>query len=60
MGYEIVFVASVPLIGSHSLSSFAILLAIFLNPIDVPSMRLNLTPFNDKRGNLHTSISHCT
>jgi hypothetical protein len=40
--------------------TLAILLAIFLNPIDVPDIRLNRTPFNDRRGNLHTSISHDT
>jgi hypothetical protein len=45
---------------NHNLSSLAILLAIFLNPIDVPDIRLNRTPFNDRRGNLHTSISHDT
>jgi len=45
---------------NHNLSSLAILLAIFLKPIDVPDIRLNRTPFNDKRGNLHTSISHET
>jgi hypothetical protein len=45
---------------NHNLSSLAILLAIFLKPIDVPDIRLNRTPFNDRRGNLHTSISHDT
>jgi len=45
---------------NHNLSSLAILLAIFLKPMDVPDIRLNRTPFNDKRGNLHTSISHDT
>ena len=45
---------------NHNLSSFAILLAMFLKPIDVPDIRLNRTPFNDRRGNLHTSISQDT
>lgn len=45
---------------NHNFSSLAILLAMFLKPIDVPDMRLNRTPFKDKRGNLHTSISHET
>jgi len=44
----------------YNLSSLAILDAIFLNPIEVPEIRLNLTPFNESRGSLHTSISHCT
>lgn len=44
--------------GSHSLSSFAILEAMFLNPILVPDILLNLTPFSDNRGSLQTSISH--
>ena len=35
-------------------SSFAILDAIFLKPIEVPDILLNLTPFSDSRGNLHT------
>lgn len=46
--------------GSHSFSSLAILEAIFLKPMDVPEMRLKRTPFSDRRGSLHTSISHCT
>lgn len=46
--------------GSHSFSSLAILEAMFLKPMDVPEMRLKRTPLSDKRGNLHTSISHCT
>ena len=40
--------------GSHSFSSLAILEAIFLNPIDVPEMRLKRTPFRERRGSLHT------
>lgn len=44
----------------HNLSSLAIFEAIFLKPIDVPEMRLNLTPLSDNLGSLHTSISHCT
>ena len=42
----------------YNLSSFAILDAISLNPIDVPEILLNLTPFSDSLGNLQTSISH--
>lgn len=45
---------------SHSRRSYAILDAMFLKPILVPEMRLNRTPFRERRGNLHTSISHCT
>lgn len=45
---------------SQSFNSLAIFEAIFLKPIDVPDIRLKRTPFNDKRGSLHTSISHCT
>lgn len=52
--------ARAPVADSHSLSSFAILLAIFLKPIDVPEIRLNRTPFRESRGSLQTSISHCT
>lgn len=52
--------ARAPVAASHSLSSFAILLAIFLKPIDVPEIRLNRTPFRESRGSLQTSISHCT
>lgn len=52
--------ARAPVADSHSLSSFAILLAIFLKPIDVPDIRLNRTPFKESRGSLQTSISHCT
>lgn len=40
--------------GSHSFSSLAIFEAIFLNPIDVPEMRLKRTPFKESRGSLHT------
>lgn len=49
-----------PLPGSHSLSSFAILDAMFLKPILVPDIRLKRTPLSERRGSLHTSISHCT
>lgn len=45
---------------SQSFSSFAILDAMFLNPIDVPEIRLNRTPFNESLGSLQTSISHWT
>lgn len=43
---------------SQSFKSFAIFEAMFLNPIDVPDIRLKRTPFNESLGNLHTSISH--
>lgn len=43
---------------SQSFKSLAIFDAIFLNPIDVPDMRLKRTPFSDNLGSLHTSISH--
>lgn len=46
--------------GSHSFNSFAIFDAMFLNPIDVPEIRLKRTPFNESRGSLQTSISHWT
>lgn len=52
--------SSVSLTTSHSFSSFAILLAIFLKPMLVPEILLNRTPFRDSRGSLHTSISHWT
>lgn len=58
--HGLVRVAIEPVVGSHSFSSFAILLAIFLKPIDVPEMRLKRTPFKERRGSLQTSISHCT
>lgn len=45
-------------IFSQRFSSWAIFDAIFLNPIDVPEIRLNRTPFRLSRGSLHTSISH--
>ena len=45
---------------SHSRRSYAIFEAMFLKPMLVPEMRLNRTPFRDRRGSLHTSISHCT
>jgi hypothetical protein len=44
--------------SSHRRRSYAIFDAIFLNPMLVPEIRLNRTPFSDNRGNLHTSISH--
>lgn len=43
---------------SQSFKSLAIFEAIFLNPIDVPDIRLKRTPFSDNLGSLHTSISH--
>ena len=58
--YGLARVDRAPVVGSHSLSSFAILLAMFLKPIDVPEIRLNRTPFRESRGSLQTSISHCT
>lgn len=45
---------------SHSRRSYAIFDAMFLKPMLVPEMRLNRTPLRDSRGNLQTSISHCT
>ena len=45
---------------SHNLSSLVIFEAIFLNPIDVPEMRLKRIPFKESLGSLHTSISHWT
>lgn len=45
---------------SQSFNSLAIFEAIFLKPIDVPDILLKRTPFNESRGNLHTSISHWT
>lgn len=45
---------------SHRRRSYAILLAIFLKPMLVPEIRLNLTPLRESRGSLQTSISHCT
>lgn len=47
-------------VGRHSLSSLAILQAMFLKAMDVPDILLKRTPLSDKRGNLHTSISHWT
>lgn len=46
--------------GSHSLSSLAILDAMFLKPMLVPDIRLKRTPLSERRGSLHTSISHWT
>ena len=45
---------------TYNLSSFAILDAISLNPIDVPEILLNLTPLRESLGSLQTSISHWT
>lgn len=47
-------------VGRHSLSSLAILQAMFLKAMDVPDILLKRTPLSDRRGNLHTSISHWT
>lgn len=44
----------------HSLSSLAILQAIFLKAMDVPDILLKRTPLSERRGSLHTSISHWT
>jgi hypothetical protein len=44
----------------QSSNSFAIFEAIFLKLMELPEIRLNRTPFRDKRGSLQTSISHCT
>lgn len=44
----------------QSLSSFAIFEAMFLNPMEVPEIRLKRTPFNESLGSLQTSISHWT
>ncbi len=38
----------------QSLSSLAILEAMFLKPMEVPEMRLKRTPFRDRRGSLQT------
>ena len=38
----------------HSLSSLAIFDAMFLNPIDVPEIRLKRTPLRDNLGSLQT------
>ena len=54
---ELFFVPSV-VKSAQSFNSFAILEAISLNPMEVPDILLNRTPFNDSLGNLHTSISH--
>lgn len=45
---------------SYSLSSLAILEAMFLKAMEVPDMRLKRTPLRDRRGSLQTSISHWT
>eukprot|EP01137_Pigoraptor_chileana_P036193 Opistho-2@31365 len=37
-----------------------ILVQIFLYDKELPDMRFSLTPFKERRGSLHTSISHCT
>lgn len=44
----------------YSFSSFAILDAMFLKPIEVPEIRLKRTPLRDNLGSLQTSISHWT
>jgi len=44
----------------YSFSSFAILDAMFLKPMEVPEIRLKRTPLSDSLGSLQTSISHCT
>jgi len=44
----------------YSFNSLAILLAMFLKPIDVPDILLNLTPLRLSLGSLQTSISHWT
>lgn len=46
--------------GSHSFNSLAIFDAIFLKPMLVPDILLKRTPLSERRGSLHTSISHCT
>lgn len=46
--------------GCHSLSSLAILQAIFLKAMDVPDILLKRTPLSERRGSLQTSISHWT
>ena len=38
----------------------ATLEAMFLKAMEVPAMRLKRTPLRERRGNLHTSISHWT
>lgn len=44
----------------QSFNSLAIFEAMFLKPMDVPEILLKRTPFRERRGSLHTSISHCT
>lgn len=44
----------------YSFSSLAILDAMFLKAMDVPEIRLKRTPLSERRGSLHTSISHWT
>jgi len=44
----------------YNFSSLATLEAMFLNPIEVPEIRLKRTPFRESRGSLQTSISHWT
>ncbi len=45
---------------NHSCNSLEILDAICLKAIELPEIRLNLTPFRESLGSLHTSISHWT
>lgn len=42
----------------YSFNSLAIFEAMFLKAMDVPDIRLKRTPLRERRGNLHTSISH--
>lgn len=45
---------------SHSFSSLATFEAMFLKAMEVPEIRLKRTPLRERRGSLHTSISHWT
>lgn len=45
---------------NHNCNSFEIRDAICLKAIELPEMRLNLTPFSESLGSLQTSISHWT
>lgn len=44
----------------HSFNSLATLEAMFLKAMDEPDILLNLTPLRERRGSLHTSITHWT
>lgn len=44
----------------YSFSSLAIFEAMFLKAMEVPEIRLKRTPLSERRGSLHTSISHWT